>query len=109
VIAGGVLLIGFIPRSARSPFVSLVYLVVGGVITLLFVVDAVLVGPVDQFFPASFPVSAIHDLDYALGRGPLNAVAIIGIAMLLIGLAGIVAAVRDRTGAPAPLAASRES
>jgi hypothetical protein len=109
VIASGVLLLGFIARSPRSRLVSLFYLVVGGSVTLLFVIDVAFVGPVDQFFPASFPASAVHDLDQALGRGPLNAVAIIGIAMLLIGLAGIVVAVRAQTPPPGPVVATQES
>jgi hypothetical protein len=111
VIAGGILLLGALVRSVTSLLVSATYLVLGGFFAFLFVVYAVAIGIDDSGFPVAFPGSLLQELYLDLERGPVNALALIGSAMLLLGLTGIVGALRDRRPVPAPgtVVATRES
>jgi hypothetical protein len=110
-IASGILLLSHLSRAITSLLVSVIYLVVGGFFALLFVVYAITIGIYDTGFPLTFPGSWLQDLYVGLERGPVNALAIIGAAMVLIGLPGIVVALHDRRPAPAsaPAVATRES
>ena len=103
MVAGAVLLIGLLARWAQSTIVGLVYALAGAFLAFLFPIvwlwsasingaDPILPGPIASF---------VDDAYLNLEQGPVNAAAIIGAGMLLVGIASIVASSRQRSSAPA--------
>ena len=102
LVAGAVLLIGLLARWARSATVGLVYALVGAFLAFLSPIVwtwAASINGADPILPA--PIVSFVSFVYPVEQGPVNAVAIIGAAMLLVGIASIISAIRDRAAAPA--------
>lgn len=98
VIAGGILALGLLARWAGSLLVGLAYLVVGAFfaffVTLVWTVAAQVNGA-----PPMLPEPIVNSLGEVYRQaesGPLNAVAIVGAGMLLIGLYTIGLVLRSR-------------
>jgi hypothetical protein len=109
VLAGAVLAVTLLARWAHSGVVGLVYVLVGGL--LVFVGPLIWLGAdglnsAPPFLPG--PLATMVDDIYLYGeQGALNAVAIIGATMLLVGLASVGSALRPRAPAvPSPTEAS---
>lgn len=100
-IAAAVLVIGLLARWAQSGLVGLVYALVGAFLAFLFPILwlwAAGVNGATPFLPE--PIATFITEVYSnLEQGPLNAVAIIGAGMLLVGLATIGHALRHRAPA----------
>jgi hypothetical protein len=98
LVAGAVLMVAMLGRWARSSVVGVVYALVGAL--LVFVGPLIWLGAAGlngapPFLPG--PLATLVDKIYLSGeQGALNAVAIIGAAMLLVGLASIGSALRHR-------------
>ncbi len=103
-VAGTVLAVALLGRWARSALVGGVYAIVGALLVFL--------GPINWLWAASIngarpvlpgPITTlVNNLYINAEQGPLNAVAIIGAGMLLVGIASIVDAMRHRAPAAAP-------
>ncbi len=98
LVAGAVLAVALLARWAHSPVVGLVYALVGGLVVFvgpLIWLGADGVNGAPPFLPD--PLGGILNNIYLYGeQGPLNAAAIVGGAMLLVGLASIGSALRNR-------------
>ncbi len=104
IVAGAVLAIALLARWARSVLVGLVYAVVGAFLVFLspmIWLGAVGLNGAPPFLPG--PIATLVNDAYIYGeRGPLNAVAIIGAGMLVVGIGSIAYAFRHRASvAPA--------
>jgi hypothetical protein len=97
IIAAGVLLIVVLARRATYPVVGVLYVLGGAFLTFLFPVTwfltakgnspAILTGPLADFLLRFWMKTE---------QSPLNAVAILGAVMLLVGLVTIGSGIRDR-------------
>ena len=101
LIAAGMLAIVVLGRRADSRLVDVVYAVAGGFLTLLFTLVWTLAATINGAPPVlPDPLASFIGQAYTTAEtGPLNAVAIIGAAMLVVGLADLGLALRRR---PAP-------
>ncbi len=100
--AGAVLLIGLLARWAGSATVGLVYALVGAFLAFLSPIVwtwSASINGADPILPG--PIASFVNFVYPVEQGPVNAVAIIAAAMLLVGIASILAAMRGRASAPA--------
>jgi len=107
VVAGAVLVVALLARWARSAVVGVVYVLVG--------VFFVFLPPINWLWAATIngaspilpdPLLTLVNTAYVdAEQGPLNAVAIIGAAMLLVGGLSVAGVLRTRPSTP-PMAAS---
>lgn len=101
IVAAAVLAIALLARWAKSVLVGLVYAVVGAFLVLLFPMiwlGAVGLNGAPPFLPE--PIATLVNDAYLYGeQGPLNAVAIIGAGMLIVGIVSIAYAFRHRASA----------
>jgi hypothetical protein len=98
LIAAGTLAILVLARRADSRLVDVVYVVVGGFLTLLFTLVWTLAASINGAPPVlPDPLASFIGQAYTTAEtGPLNAVAIIGAAMLVVGIADLGLALRRR-------------
>lgn len=98
LIAAGVLVISLLARWADSRLVDVVYLVVGAFLTLLFSFVWTLAASVNGAPPVlPDPLASFISQAYTTTEiGPLNAVAIIGAGLLLVGVTSMVQVLRRR-------------
>jgi hypothetical protein len=100
-VAGAVLTIALLARWARSILVGLVYAVVGAFLVFLspmIWLGAVGLNGAPPFLPG--PIATLVNDAYLYGeQGPLNAVAIIGAGMLMVGIGSVAYAFRHRASA----------
>lgn len=97
-IAGGILLIGLFARWADSRLVDVVYALGGAVLAFLFTLVwtvAVSVNGAPAVLPDPLP-SWVGNLWTTAENGPLDAVAIVGAGMFLIGVSSLILALRAR-------------
>ena len=94
-------------RWARSGLVGSVYAIVGALLVFLGPINwiwAATINGADPILPGPI-TTLVNSLYINAEQGPLNAVAIIGAGMLLIGIASVVDAMRHRApAAAAPVA-----
>jgi hypothetical protein len=108
-IAGAVLAVGVLGLLARSLLVGVVYALVGALLVFLGPIvwlGAASINGADPILPE--PITTLVNNLYFYGeQGPLNAVAIIGAGMLLVGIVSISDGIRHRApAAPEPIATS---
>ncbi len=104
-VAGGCLAVAWL-GSRAAPVVGLLYVVVGGFLALLPWLTITFAAQVNGEPPvAPEPLAQALSEIYSRTQGPLNAVGVIGGAMLLGGLVGATASLRRRGSA----AAARQS
>ena len=91
IVATGVLIVALVTRRADSRLVDVVYVAVGGFLTLLFTLVWTLAATINGAPPVlPDPLASLMDQAYTTAEtGTLNAVAIIGAAMLVVGLADL--------------------
>ena len=95
-VAAALLVVGLLARWVNSAFVGLVYALVGAFLTFMFPIEWQLAAEINGAAPllpgplASF----VNEAYLRTEQGPLNAVAIVGAGMLLVGLASIGLALR---------------
>jgi hypothetical protein len=95
-VAAALLAIGLLARWVNSAFVGLAYALVGAFLTFLFPIEwqwAAAINGAAPFLPGPI-ASFVNEAYLRTEQGPLNAVAIIGAGMLLVGLANIGLALR---------------
>ena len=112
ILAGAILAIALLGRWAASVLVGVAYAIVGAFLTFLFPITWFLAAGVNGATPVlPEPIATfISNIYFNVEQGPLNAIAILGATLLLVGLATIGQAVRKRvpamtTGPAVPLAA----
>ena len=98
LIAAAVLAVLVLARRADSRLVDVAYAVAGGFLTVLFTLVWTLAATINGAPPVlPDPLASFIDQAYTTAEtGPLNAVAIIGAAMLVVGLADLGLALRRR-------------
>ena len=98
LIAAGTLAILVLARRADSRLVDVAYVVAGGFLTFLFTLVWTLAATINGAPPVlPDPIASFIDEAFTTAEtGPLNAVAIIGAAMLVVGLADLGLALRRR-------------
>ena len=110
MVSGAVLAIALLGRWANSALVGLIYVLVGGFLVFLspmIWLGAVGLNGAPPFLPE--PIATfVNNVYFYESQGPLNAVALIGAGMLLVGVASIAYAPRHRAptaheGVEAPL------
>ena len=106
IVATGVLSVALLTRRADSRLVDVVYVAAGGFLTLLFTLVWTLAATINGAPPVlPDPLASLMDQAYTTAEtGTLNAVAIIGAAMLVVGLADLGIALRRRPSPEARVA-----
>lgn len=111
LIAAAVLAVLVLARRADSRLVDLVYAVAGGFLTLLFTRVWTLAATINGAPPVlPDPLASFIDQAYTTAEtGPLDAVAIIGAAMLVVGLTDLGLALRRRPSPEVSVAPEAEA
>jgi len=111
LIAAAVLAVLVLARRADSRLVDVAYAVAGGFLTVLFTLVWTLAATINGAPPVlPDPLASFIDQAYTTTEtGPLNAVAIIGAAMLVVGLADLGLALRRRPSPEVRVAPAAEA
>jgi hypothetical protein len=102
IVAGAVLAIALLARWVRSVFVGAIYVLVGAFLVFLAPLNWEWAATINGAAPVlPGPIVTVVSNAYLYGeQGPLNAVAIIGAAMLLVGASSIAFGLRTRPATP---------